>query len=170
MENEDYRDAVDCTKVNHINDAAKEEESIKFMDESQEQEDISMEPQRYESLRKGHSTSEEKDNISNEIIQYSGDEYALDRLTSVESGALRSESDCVDINNRVRCCGTCAREMRPILPMTTPSTSAVTDNLLHEVTTGRTTHSISGISYKLCTFENLGEFPQCVFCFDVNEH
>ena len=53
-------------------------------------------------------------------------------------------SDCADINNRVRCCGTCAREMRPILPMTTPSISAVTDNLLHEVTTGRTTHSNSG--------------------------
>ena len=98
MENEDYRDAIDCTKANHINDAAKEDDNIKFMDESQEQEDI-MEPQRYESLKKGHSTSEEKDNISKEIIQYSGDEYALDRLTSVESGALGSESDCVDVND-----------------------------------------------------------------------
>ena len=98
MENEDYRDAVDCAKANHINDAAKEEDSIKFMDESHEQEDT-MEPQRYESLRKGHSTSEEKDNISNEIIQYSGDECALERLTSVESGALGSESDCIDMND-----------------------------------------------------------------------
>ena len=95
MEKERYVDAVEA-KANDINDAPKEED-IKFMDESHEE---PMENQRYESLRRGQTSNEELDNLSNEITQYSGDEYALDRLTSVESGALASESDCVpDVND-----------------------------------------------------------------------
>ena len=96
MDKEDYVDAVDCDcKGNDINSAEKEDD-IKFMDESHEE---PMENQRYESLRRGQGFNEEQDNFSNEIIQCSGDEYALDRLTSVESGAFASESDCVDMND-----------------------------------------------------------------------
>lgn len=98
MASPEYRNAEDWEEERTATPAKSDE--MKYMDETHEDEHEPVGHQRYESLRRGTDPNEEEqENLNNQIVELSGDEMALDRLASVESGAFASESDCVDYND-----------------------------------------------------------------------